>query len=177
MTATYQPIASTTLLSSAATVVFSGIPSSYTDIVFRISARTDHPGPQLSTSHIITINGDTATNYGVTYMYGYQATGLVAGVDNGVANINEAIANSDYTISGAYSTSEITLFGYSATQTTPIQIQTFVEDVVSSNLPANFVGSGLWDNTAPVTSVTFALSSTYVYLAGSSFYLYGIKNS
>ena len=42
MATTYTLITSQTLASSAASVTFSSIPSTYTDLVLRVSARTDN---------------------------------------------------------------------------------------------------------------------------------------
>ena len=61
MANTYTLISSNTLTSSAASVTFSSIPATYTDLVLRISARSD----RVSTTDRLrlTFNSDTATNY------------------------------------------------------------------------------------------------------------------
>ncbi len=66
MPATYVNIASQTLGSSAASVTFSSIPATYTDLVVRFASRFDNAG--ITTR--ISFNGVTGTSYGWRYMNG-----------------------------------------------------------------------------------------------------------
>ena len=63
MAATYSPIATYTVSGSAvASYTFSSIPSTYTDLVLRISARTSVTGQTFDNIEI-QFNNDSATNY------------------------------------------------------------------------------------------------------------------
>jgi hypothetical protein len=68
MANTYTLIESQVLGSSAASVTFSAIPATYTDLVLRVSARTDADDTSL-----ITFNG-TTTGYSITRLNGNGAT-------------------------------------------------------------------------------------------------------
>ena len=63
--ATYEPIATQTLASAAAGITFSSIPATYTDlrIVCTLTVAS-------ATSIGLQANGDTATNYSLTYLSG-----------------------------------------------------------------------------------------------------------
>jgi len=67
---TYTPIATTTLGSSQATVTFSSIPSTYTDIVLICSARETSASGGIE----VKINSDTGSNYSYTQLYGTGST-------------------------------------------------------------------------------------------------------
>jgi hypothetical protein len=67
MAATYEPIETQTLGSSTASVTFSSITGSYTDLILVSSISTTHTA---TTSLVIQFNGDTATNYSNTRLLG-----------------------------------------------------------------------------------------------------------
>jgi hypothetical protein len=67
MAATYEPIETQTLGSAAASVTFSSITGSYTDLILVSSISTTHTA---TTSLVIQLNGDTATNYSNTRLLG-----------------------------------------------------------------------------------------------------------
>jgi hypothetical protein len=73
MPITYEPIATNTLGSATATVTFSTISGSYTDLILVISAFT---GDDLA-AYTIRLNGDTGSNYSVTSLEG-QGTSAVS---------------------------------------------------------------------------------------------------
>jgi hypothetical protein len=62
MTATYEKIATTTLGSNSATIEFTSISGTYTDIVLILSAKAS--GGNMDAW--IQFNGDTGTNYSMT---------------------------------------------------------------------------------------------------------------
>ena len=61
---TYTPLARTTLSSAAASVTFSNISGSYTDLVLVVSTIS------VNGTAYMTVNSDTGTNYSRTFMYG-----------------------------------------------------------------------------------------------------------
>lgn len=73
MANTYTLISSNTLTSSAASVTFSSIPATYTDLVLRISSRTDAAGATATVA--AQFNGDTTSaNYSETNLNSDGAT-------------------------------------------------------------------------------------------------------
>jgi len=78
MPATYEPIATTTLSSSAASITFSSISSSYTDLrLVLLSLGDNTAGPQLR------INNDSSSLYSYTYL-----AGSGSGVSSGTGSSN-----------------------------------------------------------------------------------------
>jgi len=64
MPTTYEPIATTTLSTATASVTFSSISGTYTDlrlVIFALGATSDYP--------YVEINSDTGTNYSKTVLY------------------------------------------------------------------------------------------------------------
>lgn len=174
MPATYIPIASTTLSSNSASVTFSSIPGTYTDLVIRITGRLN---TSESPPFQIRFNGSTASNYSTTTIRStYNGTvsslsstnstlgvGLTyapgpSGTANTFSSTEYYIAN--YTISA---NKAVSAFGASEQNTT-----TSSEMVLSAN-------AGLWRVTDAITSITILNTNPYDWVSGSSFHLYGIK--
>jgi ethanolamine utilization microcompartment shell protein EutL len=66
MAKTYEPIATTTLGSAAASYTFSSISGSYTDLILVVDATTTAGNRALQ----LVLNSDTGTNYSATYITG-----------------------------------------------------------------------------------------------------------
>ncbi len=172
MATTYELIASNTLTSSAASVTFSSIPSTYTDLVLRISIRLAS-GSYCS----IRLNGISTNTYSRT---GIAASGTgVGNISN--SNINYLrIINVDNSTNTAntFSSEEIYLPNYVVSQNHPVSIFGATED---NSTAGNTLGviAGLWSNTSGISSIEIAdhIGGTATMAAGSSFFLYGIKNS
>jgi hypothetical protein len=174
--ATYTLISSNVLTGSAASVTFSAIPATYTDLVLRTSCRSDGTGGGNS-QNALTLNADTATNYSDTFLRG---TGSIAQslADSAVNNTNNrmgTLENHTYT-ANTFDNCEYYIPNYAGSNKKPIS--SF--GVTENNATASFVvaTAGLWQGTAAITSVDIApYAAAGGFLAGSSFYLYGIKNS
>ena len=174
MANTYTLISSNVLSSSAASVTFSSIPATYTDLLIRLSTRTDRSSTFDSTG--ITINSDTGTNYSYTYLKGngtsassyFAANDTVLSVQN--TDASTATANT-------FGSAEIYIPNYLSTTSKPISSISMREDNSNSAFPYNSAQAYLYRNTSAITSLLFAPLTGPNYVSGSSFYLYGIKNS
>ena len=170
-------ISSQTLSSSAASVTFSSIPATYTDLVLRISARTSDTSVPPSGDVLTYRFNSTGSSYSGTELRGYgtttasgrwsaqtyQYTGL-PGMDS-----NGNTANT-------YTSFEIYIPSYTSSSNKVSSAFTAAEDnsAGSNDLAAT---AQLWSNTAAITSISFTTSNASNFLSTSSFYLYGIKNS
>jgi hypothetical protein len=166
MTTTYEPIATTTLGSAAATITFSSIPSTYTDL--RISTVL-FPG----TSARMQINGDTGTNYSSTFLYTINTSTPAAG--NRVNDTHIPI-----TLGAAVGTTipvmtTIDIFSYTNTSGWKNLLWQESSDK-NGDASAHWVisGFGLWRSTSAITSVNF-FNPGFNFAAGSTATLYGIK--
>lgn len=175
MALTYQEIASVTVSSPTYTVTFSNIPQTYTDLKLVFSARSDNGsagGQEVS----VQLNSITS-GYTSNMFYTNNGTSLL------VAN---ATANPFYTWGGGmvttgstaniFSNSELYILDYTGSTAKVAS----GESVTENNGSPVFLSvvSHLSTNTAAVTSITlYAWQSFINFVANSTFYLYGIKNS
>lgn len=174
MANTYTLIASNTLSSSAASVTFSAIPGTYTDLVLRISARNNDTGN--ATGNIqMTLNGTpSGTAHSFTYLAGTgAAVSSARGSSSSFINIFRGIDGPSATAS-TFSSVEIYIPSYLVSQNKPIGA--FAVNENNSTTAYMSTVAGLWSSTSAITSIHLE-SSSGSFVSGSSFFLYGIKNS
>jgi hypothetical protein len=157
---TYTPIATTTLGSAAASVTFSSIAGTYTDLVIVINgayASSDDGSPGLR------FNSDTGGNYSETLIDG-NGSSASSGRDS---NATSAILGS---MSATISTNIINVMNYANTTT-------YKTSISRGNNTANRVRAyaALWRNTAAITSIQIITNATPNFATGSTFTLYGIS--
>jgi len=172
MANTYTLIQTQTLASSAASVTFSSIPATFTDLVLRISARYD--GSLVHGSIEMRPNSDSGSNYSQTTLYG---TGSAAVSANGSAQSSAIFQRQivgDTATANTFSNSEIYIPNYLSSDKKPMSGFGVGEN--NATLASLAVSANLWQGTAAITSI-FLQSNGTNWLSGSSFYLYGIKNS
>ena len=169
MASTYTLISSQVLGSAAASVTFSSIPSTYKDLVLRVSARDDSTFENQVLD--IKFNG-TTTGYSYTYVGNSGGTAVSGGVSGSSLWRNYNI-NGGGATANAFGSSEIYIPSYTASQNKPMSSFSVVE---SNDTTANMgAEAGLWRNTAAITSIAiYASNGAYNWVTNSSFYLYGI---
>jgi len=151
---TYSQIASTTLGTAAASVTFSSIAGTYTDLVLVVdSTITDG-----SVDTYIRINGDSSTNYSRTYLYG-DGTSAVSGRNS----TTDRIGSGSKTIHNA--------MNYANTTTYKTAIARY-----GTAGSLSLAQAALWRSTAAITSLSInTIASTFT--TGSTFNLYGILSA
>ncbi len=157
-TQTYTPIARQVLASATSSFTLSSIPSGYTDLII-VANHTSSTG----VGWFMQFNGDTGTNYSMTYIGGNGST-------------TESLRASNVTctrVGNAYTTignTIIQIMNYANTTT-------FKTHISRSNNSSNFVMAtvGLWRSTAAITSITLLTNTADTFSVGSTFTLYGIK--
>ena len=154
--ATYVSIASNTLSSSAASVTFSSIPGTYTDLVV-VVAGTFTTG---STNNVnFQFNGDTASNYSFLRLLG-------SGSAASSYRVSDVQIDIGLLSSTAQSNTVANIQNYSNTTTYKTAIgRGDTSEYAQASL-------GAWRNTAAITSVTILSAATFA--SGSTFSLYGI---
>jgi hypothetical protein len=158
MPSTYEPIATQTLGSAAASVTFSSIPSTYTDLVLIISGTIVGSDG----GNLVTFNGDTGSNYSFTQFYG---TGS-ATASNRSSNASSMQLGRQGSVQ---SNSIINILNYSNTTTNKTAIAR------GNNTGGIVVAQvGLWRSTAAINSIAISNESGN-FNTGSTFTLYGIK--
>jgi hypothetical protein len=165
MAKTYEPIATTTLGSAAATVTFSSISGAYTDLIV-VANLAQSAG---SNSLRFRLNGDTGSNYSATILRGYGSTAnsvIDTSTTSGYAC--DTPGNTSFNLMCIFH-----IMNYSNTTTYKTTLGRGSNAATETDAAVN-----LWRNTAAVTSVQFALGSTFPsnnIASGSTFTLYGIK--
>jgi hypothetical protein len=164
---TYTPIATTTLSSSTATITFSSIPATYTDLVLIAVALQD--GSATNTNGFVQLNSSTS-GYSKTTLYG-DGTSASSFRDTG-ANRMYFLGDSNATNRVFY---KFDFFNYANTTT-------YKTTLCRSNLQAGLAGVSvyLWQNTAAINTISLTASDNTggggndQFVSGSTFTLYGI---
>ncbi len=161
MAITYDKIASNILTSTTASVTFSSISGSYTDLVLVFNGGVDTSNGGLR----MELNSDTGSNYSQTHLAGDGTSANSARN----SNVTQARISSDFSMFNNLNYNSITYLNNYSNSTTN-------KTWLSRNNLAS-VGTeaviGLWRNTAAITSIRLVPSANS-FASGSTFTLYGI---
>jgi len=164
MPSTYEPIATNTLGVDTATVTFSSIPQTYTDLV--LVCNVTRSGSPSGGYFSIRYNSDSATNYSATLLYGDGASAASLRVSNETSG---RIGNASGA-AGSWSPTIVNIMNYTNTTT-------FKTSVSRMNATGVYVGSyvTLWRKTPEAINSLSIFNDVGNFYAGSTFTLYGIK--
>jgi len=172
--ATYTLISSNVLTTSAANVTFSAIPSTYTDLVLRTSLRSSKSDNFHSTIYL-QVNGLTSTIYSYTD---------VRGSGSGVNSVRGTSINQiEYRQSADGNTATANTFSsnefYFANYTTSANkvVSEFGVQETDDSTSFMTINAGLIQTSSAISSIKIYEELGNSWLAGSSFYLYGISNA
>ena len=157
MASTYEKIATTTLGSSAATITFSGISGTYTDLILIAS------GTSTTSTIVMQFNNDTGSNYSDIYMYG---DGSSAGAGRHTSQTRIFGSSVGSTIS----TNIFQIQNYSNTTT-------YKSCLIRGNLTTSAVSAfaGLWRSTSAITRIDLFNHNGGNFDGGFIATIYGIK--
>lgn len=173
MAATYTLISSSILSTAAGSFTFSSIPTTYNNLLIKTSTRAS--GSDYRIFGALRFNSDTANNYSDTYLEKADNTPLSSRHNDISFSYNiespAALATADVFNSGEIYIPNYTLSEYK-------QYSEFTVGEIATTLNQHSVSvADLWRNTAAITSITLFPGGGWNFVSGSSFYLYGIKNS
>ena len=174
MANTYELIESKTLSSATSSIEFTSIPQTYTDLLFKVSAR-DASSNAWSDLRI-GFNGGTSD---CTWR-GLYALNTTVGSNTGSGVGGRTVGNvsADTNTSNLFSNLDIYIPNYtSASYAKSISGDSTVENNGTNNVL--HLAAVLWNPStqAAITSVAFTNSNSSNFMVNSTFYLYGIKNS
>jgi hypothetical protein len=164
---TYTPIATSTLGSSASTITFSSIPSTYTDLVLVFQATAASANMNFD---IRVGNGtvDSGSNYSDTYLVGGSG-GASSNRSTGQDRLR--VGNSAYIQSSGGVFTAITQFmNYSNTST----YKTTLSRDGNVNMSVVETSVGLWRSTSAINIITMGDFGGSTMAAGTTATLYGI---
>jgi hypothetical protein len=172
VTNSYESIASTTLTSTTASVIFTSIPATYTHLQVRLIGKSGYTGGTGPDNFDIRFNSDsTQTNYNRHFMRG-NGTNTAALYSNDnviVACISTSLDNAD-----TYGAAVIDVLDYA--NTNKFKTTRVLGGVdMNSSLGHIVFGSVLWRDTAAITTLYVAPGNQWA--ADTSVALYGIKGA
>jgi hypothetical protein len=169
MPATFEPIASTVLTATTASVIFSSIPQTFTDLVLVITGTSTLNGdaPQLR------FNNDTGLNYSHTDING-SGTTTVTQRQSGRGYIysmgnNTAMSSTTSNVSNVI----IQVMNYSNTTTHKTVLSR--ANAANGTYAGTAAIAGLWRSTAAINRIDLTAYTSYFWNIDCTFSLYGIR--
>jgi len=165
---TFELIASYTATGTVSAIDFTSIPSTYTDLCLKVSARSNdatyreiwltlNGSTANGTARILKGDGSSASSYTATRV---QATGYT---------------NTTGSTSNTFTSVDIYIPNYAGSTN-----KSFSADAVTENNATQAfaeLDASLWSQTAAINSISLVLSSGASFVQYSTAYLYGVKSS
>ena len=169
MANTYQLISSVTVGSGGtATMSFTSIPSTYTDLVLFVIARTNRAGDILDELYL-TFNSNTS-NYSWRRLLGENS----ASGDSG-SNRTVILANASNSTANVLGNATVYISNYAGSGNKPYSVDSVMEQNATN--AARQLLAGLWSNSAAITQIDLTSSTSSNFVQYSTAYLYGISNA
>ena len=172
--ATYNLISSVTVGSGgAASMEFSSIPSTYTDLKVVLSARSDYAGAVEGVNVIF--NNDTATASNA-YVY-LQGSGSAVSTSISASSAYQQLGLQDAANNTANTFGNMEL--YIPNYTSSNFKSSFADSVTETGATAAYIrlAAGLYKSTSSITTLTFNPALGTLWVQYSTAYLYGISNA
>jgi hypothetical protein len=176
-TPTYFAIAKTVLTGTSSLITFSSIPSTYTDLILVASMRYNDGGGDRSAFTLL-LNSQTtsSTDSSMTRLYGYSSA-AASGRSSSTYFSNQYDVVGSGATANTFSSVEIYIPNYAGSANKVLSVSGVSENNSSTDALTGAVAD-LWQNTSAITTIKLQPSSGITnFASGSSFYLYGIKNS
>jgi hypothetical protein len=168
MATTYTLIASSTVGSGgASSVTFSSIPSTYTDLLVKVSARSPRTNDSGGSDGKLEFNGATT---------GFSSKGIFQQGSAGSASPSSIFyfISDDAQTANTFGNMEVYIPNYTSSNTKTVSLDAVTENNATSAY--SVLISGLWTGTSAITSMKFT-DNNGGFNQNSTFYLYGIKKS
>jgi hypothetical protein len=165
---TYKLISSVTVGSGgAANIEFTSIPATYTDLLLKMSIRTNRA---LEVDGInITLNNSTSN------FSSYRLSGDGSAVTSNTVTRNIAIVNANTATANTFSNNEMYIVNYAGSNNKSFAVENVAENNTTFGR-TDFV-AGLWSDTSAITSIKFEPIIGTSFNQYTTAYLYGISNA
>ncbi len=167
MPVTYESINSYTLGSDTATVSFTSIPQTYTDLHLVVTSRVTGGQNSAGIDALAYYNSDQGNNYSYTQMY---ANGSTTGSNRGTSLTYSYLGVSSNANTNEHAIFKADILDYANSTT-------FKTTIAKPDSPYGntFARVTLWRSTANITAITLYAELSLSFKADSTFTLYGIK--
>ena len=163
------------LSATSANITFNSIPSTWTDLVIKLSLRSDGSAIYSFDDLGLRINGDSGNNYIARVLRTRE--GSVSSFGGSASNhILIFGATASGATSSTFSSGDIHIPNYTAATAKSISHEGYTENNSSSMVQGGLV-AGTWSGTAAVNSLSIFSVNGWNFVAGSSATLYGINRT
>jgi hypothetical protein len=168
MANTYVQIGSTVTVGSggAASIDFTSIPSTYTDLQLVYSARCVSGGPA---GILLTLNGSTSS-FTARYLRGDGSS-----ASSSTFNRYVGAANGSGDTASSFSSNAVYIPNYAGSTNKSYSVDSVTEN--NGTTAYQTMIAGLWSNTSAITSLSLTVDASLTFAQYSTASLYGIKNS
>ena len=171
MATTYEIISSVTVGSGgAASIEFTSIPATYTDLLVKLSGRSSRAAANAE-EFLLTFNNN-GSSYSEKWLRG---TGSSVSSDtfsgSSIQQLGQPGAGATANTFGNW---EFYIPNYTSSNNKSISLNGVTED--NSSTALTYIHAGLWANSAAITSIKISAGS-YLAVEHSTAYLYGISNA
>jgi hypothetical protein len=154
----------------AANIDFTSIPSTYTDLVIKLSSRI---GSAADRDGVLLTFNNNASNYSFRRLYGYDSAVVAADAASAQSSIPVGNTTANNATSNTFGSHEIYVPNYAGSNFKSVNAETVAENNSSSSWVL-LLNASLWSDTAAINRVTLTpLSSTFMQYSTAT--LYGIK--
>ena len=169
---TFELIASYTATGAVSSIDFSSIASTWTDLVVRVSARTDRPNEAESIG--VKFNNDASSIYSYRILYG---TGSAVASSSGSAGsfLWGGETTGANATANTFGSTDIYIPNYAGSNNKSLSA-----DLTSENNATGVIqglSAGLYSSTSAINRITLTPGSGYSFQQYSTAYLYGVKNA
>lgn len=151
----------------ASSIDFTAIPSTYTDLVVKLSVRTNVVG--LADDVFLSFNGSTST-FSAKFLQGTGSTAI-----SGTYNRFAGFGTGNTATSSTFSNQEIYIPNYLASTNKGYSVDSVSENNASVGQMA--LVAGLWSTSSAINQIIFTPVSGTLFLQYSTAYLYGVSNA
>ena len=170
MANTYTLIEAKTLTTTTASITFSSIPATYTDLLLKISSRNNDIYNEIH----FRFNGNSGSNYSGLNLYGNGSIAQSSSSSSISSLQNLTVESVSGQTANTFGNTELYIPNYTSSNNKSVSADGVQENNATS--AQAMLGAGLWAQTGAITSIE-AFPSIGSFVADSTFYLYGIKNS
>lgn len=153
----------------AANIEFTSIPQTYTDLKVVMSLRSNVASGFDNAK--ISFNSSTV-GFSYRRLFG---SGSAASSDSGSNNTNTIIVNGATSTSSVFNNAELYIPNYKSSNNKSYSIDAVSE--TNATTAYTYLATGLWSNTAAITSLTLTPQDGTVFVEYTTATLYGIKSS